>query len=158
MSLLIIAYESDNEIRLQPHGKKSITRNCRELGFRDNNTNAWKIFINILQEPPHIYNAGPAHQNLNGKKQRVKQYDSRLKCLSSINGKLINFLNQLFKAGIPEDYKLYEKCKAEESGTFKFKFQVALDDTIKSSNKNKYEKMSEDELISAGIFNNKSKH
>jgi DNA-binding TFAR19-related protein (PDSD5 family) len=142
-----VSFENDNEIKIQLPRKKAETPTCRELGFRDNTTTAWKALINILEEPPHIFNLGPAHTYLNGNKERVKDYDRKHSLLSEIDTKLRNFLSRRFEVQVPDNYKLYERCKNEKSGTYKFKFQVVSAHTIKRSIKNKYENLSEDKLI-----------
>jgi len=143
---LRVQYENNNEIKIQETGKGPQAVTYQTMLFRNNQTKAWRAFIRILQVPPHTYSLGPAHQHVNGKRSRVKDYDRRLKRLSEIDRKLKFYLNQHFKARIPENYKLYEKCETEKSGTYKFKFQVVLDDTIKSNSKSKYENFPEDKL------------
>ena len=67
--------------------------------------------------------------------------------LRSINKKLIDFFNQECAAQLPEDFKLYELCKEEGAGKYKYTFQVSRDDGIEEDYHSTYEQLQEDKLI-----------
>jgi hypothetical protein len=121
---LRVCYENDNEIKIQVPGKTAKTFTCQSLGFQDNATKTWRLLTEILQDPPHTYCVGPAHRNVNGKKEDLPFYHSQQKLLREINKKLVNFFNSNYSVEIPNNYKLYELCKGEKPGTYRFKFKV----------------------------------
>jgi len=130
---LRVSYENDSEIKIREPGKKANPFTCQSLGFRDNQTKEWKTLIRILQDIPPTYCLGPAHENVNGKKQKLSFYDAQQKLLGEINNKLVNFLNKNYPVNIPKNYKLYELCEGEKSGTYQFKFRV-IGETESSKN------------------------
>jgi hypothetical protein len=142
---LRVSYESDSEITIKIPLKKVKVFTYDDLGFKDNEV--WKAFIYTIKEPPHIYELGPAHIKKSGEKERISQYDTKMGRLRSINKKLIDFFNQECAAQLPEDFKLYELCKEEGAGKYKYTFQVSRDDGIEEDYHSTYEQLPEDKLI-----------
>ncbi len=142
---LRVSYESDHEITIKIPLKKEKVFSSDDLGFKDNEV--WKAFIYTIKEPPHIYEIGPAHTIKGRKKERISQYETKRGRLRSINKKLINIFNNEYQAKLPEDYKMYELCKEEGAGKYKFKFQVSRDDGIEEDYYSTYEEYTEDQLI-----------
>jgi hypothetical protein len=146
---LRVSYESDSEVKIQEPNRIGKFFNHGSLGFSSNQTKQWKAFINVLQDPPHIYELGPAHQSTDAlrKKIRKPEYGRRQKRLRIINKKLIIFFNQEYKAQLPEDFKLYYPCKEEGPGKYRFKFQIPYDDGIEGDLQLEYEQYPENQLI-----------
>jgi len=132
---LKVSYENYSEIKIQERGRSPVTYNCKMLGFRDETTEEWKTFLNILQEPNFTYNVGKAYtysQDGSGFiKKRNEFYDRKQRRLKRINIKLINFFNKNYPLQIPRDFKLYERCVSDKPGTYRFKFQVLDEDANK---------------------------
>jgi len=122
---LRIDYENNSEVKIQEPRKGPKNYNYVSLGFRSNEDKIWNDFINILQYSPHLYKLGPAHtfSDTFKKKMRNRDYDKKLRRLKIINEKLIEFFNNNSEVKIPENYKLYELCKEEGPGNYRFKFQ-----------------------------------
>jgi hypothetical protein len=144
---LVVHFENDNEVGIREPGKEAQAYTCQTLGFRNNQTKEWKTFLDILRDPPHTYDIGSPYFGDDSKRKRNPDYDAKLKLVGNISNKLIRFFNKRFNVNIPQNYKLYERCKSEKKGTYKFKFQVVYDDIIKSGFETKYEKLSKDRLI-----------
>jgi len=121
---LRISVESDLEIKIQEPKKKAEALDYKDLGFRNETTTAWTTFLEFLKDPSHTYNIGPASISSAGIKKRVLSYDSKRKLLEEINKKLIAFFNKNYPVRIAEDFKVYERCRAERAGTYRFKFRV----------------------------------
>ncbi len=137
---LRIYYENDNEIKIQVPKKKAKNVTCDSLGFRDNQTLGWKSFIEILQAPDHIYELGPAFAK--------KEYGQKTKRLKAISFKLVTYFNEVYSAGLPENYKVFEPAKDVGTGKYRPKFNCATNpDREKSPLENEYEKFPKDELI-----------
>lgn len=143
---LRVSYENDSEIKIQLPGKTAVTYNCKNLGFRDGQTKTWKTFISILQEPVKTYNIGPATQTSANIRQRIRSYDANLKILKEIDKKLREFLNNTYSLSLPRDFKLYERCPEEKTGTYRFKFQVGEASTGVTVT-NEYENHKKSQLI-----------
>jgi len=84
---LRVSYESDSEVKIQEPNRIGKTFNHGSLGFSSNQTKQWKAFINVLQDPPHIYELGPAHKSSDAlrKKIRKPEYERRQKRLIKNN-------------------------------------------------------------------------
>jgi len=142
---LRVSYKSDSEITIKIPGNKATVFTYDDLGFKDNEV--WKAFIYTIKEPPHIYETGPPYNKKGRKKERVSQYDAKMGRIRSINEKMIVFFNQEYPAQLPEGFKLYELCKEEGTGKYKFKFQISRGDGIEEDYRSIYEQFSADELI-----------
>jgi hypothetical protein len=138
-----IYYENDYEIKIQEPRKGAKTTNHTTLGFKNNRTKQWKAFIELLQKPAPLFNAGPAGASVSPER---KIYESKIKLLNEINKKLIKFLNQNYSISIPVNYKLYEKCPKEATGAYKFKFFVGNEKTGVQRLEQKFKEMNDDQL------------
>jgi hypothetical protein len=164
---LRVSYENDNEIKIKVPGRKANCFTCESLGFRDNKTMAWRTFIYILENPPHTYNLGTAYKHYfvdsysetfeNEKKsakysvkgKRKPEYDKRRKRLVEISKKLKKFFQTQYSFEFPRNYNLHELYKTEKAGTYRFKFQVIIDDGDRGYYERKYEYYSKDKLVKA---------
>lgn len=124
ISTLRLTYEDDSTIKIQEFGKQARMHTCQSLKFRNNETKEWKALLEIIRQPLHTYWLGPAYytDKSTNTKVRSKDYDCKRKLLDNINQKLIKFLNKEFSTNIPDNFKLYELCHSEASGTYKFNF------------------------------------
>ncbi|MFT4577914.1 MAG: hypothetical protein ACI9UO_000733, partial [Nitrospinales bacterium] len=92
VSQTTIRLESDSSILLELPGKPSVEYNCKQMGFRSQETKTWKILIDILSSTPHIFNFGVAYIYPDGSKknrQKCKDYDAKWKLLDELNKKLL---------------------------------------------------------------------
>lgn len=153
---LRVSYEGATEITIKTPQIRSKVFTYDDLGFKDNEV--WKAFIYTIKEPPHIYEIGPAHTMKGRKKKRISQYETKRGRLKAINSKLIIFFNNEYRAQLPEDFKLYELCKEEGTGKYKFKFRVSHDHRIDEDYYSTYEKYSEDQLVDEVITLAKKYH
>lgn len=165
---LKIYFENDYEVAIKVPGRSTKIITSDSLGFRNNKTKEWKTFLEILQEPPHIYQLGKVYKKEHRVRKRMnseehefrknntidsnyrprnKEYDNRLKLLRNINNKLIKYLNEHYRLDCPNKFKIYEKCENEKSGTYRFKFQVLLNDIIKTRSELNLERLNETNLI-----------
>jgi len=145
---LRVSYENDNKIKIQVPKRKANCFTCQSLGFRDNTTKEWNALTGILQDAPHTYCIGPASKNVNGIKTKISSYDAQRKLLDGINKKLVDYFKNKYSVQIPIDFKIYELCIGEKTGTYKFKFQIIKEETaIKSKLENKYENLSKEKLL-----------
>jgi hypothetical protein len=144
-----VSYESDSGVKIQEPKRKGEIYNHVSLGFSSNKTLQWKAFINVLQDPSHIYELGPAntYSDTFKKKMPVREYGRRQKRLGAINKKLINFFNKEYEAQLPATFQLYELCKEEGKGKYKFIFKVVTDDGIEGDLQSVYEQYPKDQLI-----------
>lgn len=142
---LKISLVSDSEIKFQIPEKRGRTFNRGELGMQKSHK-VWKAFLEILQDPDHIYSLGKAAFIRSGKeKTRVKDYDTRRQALLLLNGRLISFFEKnidYFGVKFPKNFKLYKHKPQDPPRTFRFKFFLVDKDTG-----TKYSEYSEKEII-----------
>jgi hypothetical protein len=144
---LRVWFQSDSEIKIQVPERPAKIYNYDSLGFRDEKTKSWRTFLDILQDPDHSYNIGPAHKISGDDKQRVKNYSNQLKRLDQINIKLGKFISKTYNRQMPKDFKIYERLKAEKPGTYGFKFQIGIN-TADEKIESRYDLFSKDQLRS----------
>ena len=122
-----MSFENDSSILLELPGKPPVEYNCRQMGFRSQETKTWKILIDILSSAPHTFNFGIAYTYPDGSKknrQKCKDYDAKWKLLDELNKKLLVFFKREFSWSFPEGFKLYKNAVTGEDGEKSFKFIV----------------------------------
>jgi len=129
-----ISYQNENEIKVSFPGKRIQTHTWDKIGFKKQNSPAWKKFIQTLQDRPHHFETG---------KPNSGGYSKHRKQLLNINEYLKNFLENEYGLMLPGRYKLYDRLKGEKSGTYLFKFEIITDDFF---DRNKYERYSKSRL------------
>jgi hypothetical protein len=129
VSLTAISFESDSSILLELPDKPPVEYNCKQMGFRSQETKTWKMLMEILSSAPHTFNFGIAYTYPDGSKknrQKCKNYDAKWKLLDELNKKLLIFFKREFSWSFPEGYKLYESNVTAKDGEKHFKFIVGL--------------------------------
>lgn len=137
---LIVCGVSGEEIYIKEPRKPKKFFKHDHCGFKRSDTKEWKALIGTLRTPPYRYHY-------------IKGSDKHRTRLKNINKKLISHIAKNFSnVKIPDDGKLYERCKGEEPGTFQFKFKI---DSVKYSEskdsdrlRKQYEKLSKEKLLS----------
>jgi hypothetical protein len=122
-----ISFESDSAILLELPGKTLVEYNCRQMGFRSQETKTWKMLIEILSSVSHTFNFGVAYTYPDGSKknrQKCKDYDAKWKLLDELNKKLLIFFKREFSWSFPEGYKLYESNATAKDGEKSLKFII----------------------------------
>ena len=56
-----MSFENDSSILLELPGKPPVEYNCRQMGFRSQETKTWRMLIDILSSSPHTFNFGVAY-------------------------------------------------------------------------------------------------
>ena len=124
-----VVFENDSTILLELPGKPAVEYNCRQMGFRSQETKTWKMLIDIISSAPHTFNFGVAYIYPDGSKknrQKCKDYDAKWKLLDELNKKLLMFFQKEFGWSFPEGYKLYKDDPTGKNGDKSFKFTVRL--------------------------------
>lgn len=139
---LKVTSENDNKVKFQPYRKKSVTRSI-DIIF-DGNEKLKESFMEILQKP-HTYDLGPSSIN----RQRIKSYENKRDRLRRMDKKLRSFLNKEFTAivQIPFGFKLYELCKEEKNGTYRFIFKVEEPSNFNGKIEETYNSLTEKDLL-----------
>ena len=120
-----MSFENDSSILLELPGKPPVEYNCRQMGFRNQETKTWKMLIDILSSAPHTFNFGIAYTYPDGSKrnrQKCKDYDAKWKLFDELNKKLLMFFKSEFGWNFPESFKLYKNAVTGENGERSFKF------------------------------------
>ena len=118
-------FENDSTILFALPGKPAVEYNCRQMGFRSQETKTWKMLIDILSSAPHTFNFGVAYIYPDGSRknrQKCKDYDAKWKLLDELNKKLLVFFKREFSWNFPDGYKLYKKAVTGKDGEKSFKF------------------------------------
>jgi hypothetical protein len=124
-----MTFENDSSILLELPDKPSVEYNCKQMGFRSQETKTWRMLIDILSSSPHIFNFGIAYTYPDGSKknrQKCKDYDARWKLLDELNKKLLVFFKREFGWNFPNGYKLYKNSATGSDGEKIFKFIAEL--------------------------------
>ena len=124
-----IVFESDSSILLELPGKPSVEYNCKQMGFRSQETKTWKMLVDILSSSPHTFNFGVAYSYPDGSKknrQKCRDYDAKWKLLDELNKKLLVFFQREFGWNFPQGYKLYKEDVTARDGDKSFKFIVGV--------------------------------
>ena len=127
ISQVKVRFENDSTIILELPGKKSVEYNCKQMGFRSQETKTWKMLMDILSTAPHTFNFGVAYIYPDGSKknrQKCKDYDAKWKLLDELNKKLLVFFKREFNWNIPNGYKFYKIAVTGNDGDKIFKFIV----------------------------------
>jgi len=122
-----MVFESDSSILLELPGKPSVEYNCKQMGFRSQETKTWRMLIDVLSSSPHTFNFGVAYIYPDGSKknrQKCKDYDAKWKLLDELNKKLLVFFQREFGWNFPQGYKLYKGAATAKDGDKSFKFIV----------------------------------
>jgi hypothetical protein len=122
-------FENDSNILLELPGKPPVEYNCKQMGFRSQETKTWRMLINILSSAPHTFNFGIAYIYPDGSRknrQKCKDYDAKWKLLDELNKKLLVFFQREFSWCFPKGYKLYEDAVTATDGDKSFKFIVGV--------------------------------
>lgn len=120
---LQIAYESDTEISVKVGTKKQKTYSSTDMGFAREDTKAWRALIQILKSPDHSYHVGVAYGE--GKK-RNPTYDNNRAILREISKKIVSSFNKTNTPPLPDNFQIFERNKAERSGTYGPKFAIPI--------------------------------
>jgi hypothetical protein len=154
VSQTVISFESDSSILLELPGKPPVEYNCKQMGFRSQETKTWKMLIEILSSAPHTFNFGIAYTYPDGSKknrQKCKNYDAKWKLLDELNKKLLIFFKREFSWSFPEGYKLYESNVTAKDGEKSLKFTIglpSLQDQVPSSDiEKRFLSLDEKELV-----------
>ena len=118
-------FENDSTILLELPGKPPVEYNCRQMGFRNQETKTWKMLIDILSSAPHTFNFGIAYTYPDGSRknrQKCKDYDAKWKLLDELNKKLLVFFKREFSWSFPEGFKLYKNAVTGKDREKSFKF------------------------------------
>jgi hypothetical protein len=151
-----ISYENNNEIKIQLPGKKAGAVTCESLGLRDSKVLAWQTLLQIIQDPPHIYDIGQSYKISSGIRVQNNEYHRKIKRLTYISLKMVEYFNKEYSVGIPKNYRLFETAKDKGTGKYRPIFSVTTN-REKSPYKNKCEKLSKEDLIKE-IKNNFKKY
>jgi hypothetical protein len=133
---LRISTQNDSEVNFQLPGKEPVPCHYKRLGFKKKGT-VWKEFMSIL-ENDGIYNLGPSSD---------KEYERKRKCVRIINEKLIDFLKGAYLPDLSSDFKLYERAKAERSGTYRFRFQVPAKHSVNDTMEKKHSGLTKEKVL-----------
>ena len=154
VSQTVISFESDSSILLELPGKPSVEYNCKQMGFRSQETKTWGMLIGILSSAPHTFNFGIAYTYPDGSKknrQKCKNYDAKWKLLDELNKKLLMFFKREFSWSFPEGYKLYESNVAAKDGEKSLKLTIgspSLQEQVPSSDiEKRFLSLDEKELV-----------
>jgi hypothetical protein len=123
----MMTFENDSSILLELPGKPPVEYNCKQMGFRSQETKTWRMLINILSSMPHTFNFGVAYIYPDGSRknrQKCKDYDAKWKLLDELNKKLLVFFQREFSWSFPQGYKLYKDDVTAKDGDKSFKFVV----------------------------------
>lgn len=93
---LTIYPENNDTINIQIPGRKAEPFTGHSLGFHKTGKE-WRLLQKIIQEGRYCTGS-----------TKTKDGDANRKCLTTVNKKMIKFLNENFNAEIPPDYKLFE--------------------------------------------------
>jgi len=118
-------FENDSTILLELPDKPPVEYNCRQMGFRSQETKTWKMLIDILSSAPHTFNFGVAYIYPDGSRknrQKCKDYDAKWKLLDELNKKLLVFFKREFSWNFPDGYKLYKNAVTGMDREKSFKF------------------------------------
>lgn len=118
-------FENDSTILFALPGKPAVEYNCRQMGFRSQETKTWKMLIDILSSAPHTFNFGVAYIYPDGSRknrQKCKDYDAKWKLLDELNKKLLVFFKREFSWNFPDGYKLYKDAVTGKDREKSFKF------------------------------------
>ena len=118
-------FENDSTILFALPGKPAVEYNCRQMGFRSQETKTWKMLIDILSSAPHTFNFGVAYIYPDGSRknrQKCKDYDAKWKLLDELNKKLLVFFKREFSWNFPDGYKLYKNAVTGKDREKSFKF------------------------------------
>ena len=122
-------FENDSSILLELPGKPPVEYNCKQMGFRSQETKTWRMLINTLSSVPHTFNFGVAYSYPDGSKknrQKCKDYDAKWKLLDELNKKLLVFFQREFSWSFPQGYKFYKDGVTVKDGDKSFKFIVGV--------------------------------
>ena len=125
-----LSYENDSNVNIQQRRAKAVSYHCTTLGFKNEQGKEWRDFIQILQEPEHIYYVGVPY--IGDGKQSNKQYSRRQKRKIRISEKLTDFFNKHFLLHLPSNFNFFELFQNEKPGTYKLKCPVINADNDKS--------------------------
>ena len=120
-------FENDSSILLELPGKPPVEYNCKQMGFRSQETKTWRMLINTLSSVPHTLNFGVAYIYPDGSRknrQKCKDYDAKWKLLDELNKKLLVFFRREFSWSFPQGYKFYKDGVTVKDGDKSFKFIV----------------------------------
>jgi hypothetical protein len=131
---LRVWYENDLEIKIQVPEKSAKPYGYAPLGFRSPTDIAWRDLLEILENSDHTYHVGPAYKHFNADRQRVGDYDKKLRRLDQISHKFIRFVENNFGLQAPKGFKFYEKRKGDKPGTYDLKFQI-LDGSLQDTDR-----------------------
>ena len=129
VSQTVMSFESDSSILLELPGKPFVEYNCRQMGFRGQETKTWRMLIDILSSAPHTFNFGVAYIYPDGSRknrQKCKDYDAKWKLLDELNKKLLVFFRREFSWSFPQGYKFYKDGVTVKDGDKSFKFIVGV--------------------------------
>jgi len=118
-------FENDSTILFALPGKPAVEYNCRQMGFRSQETKTWRMLIDILSSAPHTFNFGVAYIYPDGSRknrQKCKDYDAKWKLLDELNKKLLVFFKREFSWNFPDGYKLYKNAVTGKDREKSFKF------------------------------------
>jgi len=124
---LSIRFENDSQITIQEKGKQRIPIPLEQLRFKNSKKKlVWNNFLAVLKDPPYYYWKCPEDRD---KKQ-----------IDAVSKRLMEWLKNNMGLTIPPKYKLYERVKGAEPGTYCFKFKIECSDTIEEdlSSKKKF--------------------
>ena len=127
VSQVKIMFENDSTIIVELPGKPAVEYNCKQMGFRSQETKTWKMLLEILSAAPHTFNFGVAFIYPDGSKknrQKCKDYDAKWKLLDELNKKLLVFFKREFNWNFPNGYKLYKVAVLGNDGDKVLKFMV----------------------------------
>lgn len=137
---LRIYWTSDNSIKIQERGKKAIEVSLDRFGHKQK-----ELFKGVIEDDSslHRYSVGrPGNPELY---EQRREYDRRLNLLKQTSKKLVEMIEREFSRKLPNNYKLYERVRGEETGIYKFKFQIGSDETLINKIQ-RYSELSEDRL------------
>lgn len=113
---LTIRYEDNSTISYQKPGeapKKVLGDDLFAISEKGKNI-TWNEFLEILQDSPgHNY---------------IIKSDTDRKRMEEVSRKLLNYFQEKFGLSSPKKYKLHERDKTRESGTYRFKFKIEYED------------------------------
>ena len=127
VSQVKVMFENDSTIIVELPGKPAVEYNCKQMGFRSQETKTWKMLIEVLSNVPHTLNFGVAFIYPDGSRknrQKCKDYDAKWKLLDELNKKLLVFFKREFNWNFPNGYKFYKIAVTGNDGDKVFKFMV----------------------------------
>lgn len=137
---LNVFYLDGTEVKLL-YKCKRITKTGDDLGFKDSRGKAWNAFLEILQNPKHVYSLGPAfrYDKVLNKKIPIATYGQRLSYLKEIDKKLISFLAKQYGVAFPRKFALRKHTTGK--GEYTFKFQMPLDNASYATQEKAYARL-----------------